>query len=294
MPITSGPSGVSSRIGEPDEAPPVSQVCSSSASGSAKSRSICVQSTGLEALGHAAGARIGELPGRVVAVIGDLEHVLGGGLAQDLLDRQHAHRQHALGAGRPRQPHQRPVARGVDRRAHGEAASIPTSRAAPPYRCRGRRCALGRARRRSCAQTRNRRIGRAARRAVPSRQWPAVAMTSGATQNAVHTVRRRRLKKQPDLLLHVLVFGRRRDAVVAAEHGHRDHRGGRSAAWAPAATRSPGRRRPSRSAAPPRAAAARSAAERDRAAQLHIFAIRNPGSHPGLSHCYMNRIITNF
>ena len=36
MPITSGPSGVSSRIGEPDEAPPVSQVCSSSASGSAE------------------------------------------------------------------------------------------------------------------------------------------------------------------------------------------------------------------------------------------------------------------
>jgi len=54
----------------------------------------------LETLGDAAWARVGEPPGREVAMIGDLEHAIGAGVRHDLLERQHADRQHALRADR--------------------------------------------------------------------------------------------------------------------------------------------------------------------------------------------------
>ena len=44
MPMTSGPLSVSSSIGEPDEAPPVSQVCRMSTSGSEKSCAMVLHS----------------------------------------------------------------------------------------------------------------------------------------------------------------------------------------------------------------------------------------------------------
>ena len=46
----------------------------------------------LEALGNAAGPRVGEPPGREVAVVGDLKYAVGAGVRDDLLQRQHAYR----------------------------------------------------------------------------------------------------------------------------------------------------------------------------------------------------------
>ena len=196
MPITSGPPSASIRIGEPDDAPPVSQVCRISEGASAKSRVICSQSAASKLFATLQGLRIGGLPGRVVAMVGDLEHVPGAGLAQDLLDRQHAQLEHALGAGGTGQPHQCPVARGIDRRPHAQA-----ERARHHVLRRGTAGVSGDAGvvAHGIEVAREPEIGGAAGRspAVPCRQWLAVAITSLATQNAVHTMGRRILKRRP-------------------------------------------------------------------------------------------------
>ena len=98
--------------------------------------------------------------------------------------------------------------RGLDGRAHVEADRCPTSRlsAAVPLPWPAMRAILAHDVV-VAQQTRNRRCAASARRRCLCRQWPAVATTSLATQNAVHTVRRRMLNSRPIFSLHVLVFG---------------------------------------------------------------------------------------
>ena len=175
----------------------MSQVCRISDWGSAKSWLDLVPAGGLEALGHAARPRIGELPGREVAVVGDLEHVLRLGRAQDLA-RSAAPAPAAPHWRRPAAPAESVPSRAWRRWAGARSGWSPRpSRAGRPLRWRGRQCGRSRAPCRSCARTRSRRIRAGRSPAVPCRQWPAVAMTSWATQKAVHTIGRRLLKNSP-------------------------------------------------------------------------------------------------
>ena len=153
-------------------------------------------------------------------MVGDLEHVPGAGLAQDVLDRQHAQLEDAFGAGGTGQPHQGPVARGIDRRSHAQA-----ERARHHVLRRGTAGVSGDARvvadgvKVACEPE----IGGAGRPLAGG----AVQAMAGGGDHVLGDAERcahhgsANIEEKTDLLLHVLIFSGQWTALVAAEHGHR-------------------------------------------------------------------------